>query len=147
MLKIHIAEDHDLCRLALKLMLLTVKQYEIVGESKSGLNLAQEILRSQPDIAIVDLSLPGKDGFQVFQELKKLGSKIKVLIYSAHSDFETVSQAISLGIDGYLNKGASSEVLQAALSAIMNGQQWIGPQTDLSMPAISVCAAPRSCVV
>jgi len=136
MLKVHIAEDHDACRLALKLTLLMSKQYEIVGESHSGHNLTQELLLSEPDIAIVDLSLPGKDGFQVFKELKKMGSTIKFVIWSARSDLETVSCAVRTGVNGYLCKDASAEVMKKALAAVMQGDQWIDPEVALPMPAI-----------
>ena len=127
MLKIFIADDHDTCRLALKLTILLVKQFEIVGEASSGKHLAEEIILKAPDIAIVDLSLPGKNGFEVFKELQKKSCKTKVIIWTAHTDFTTVQEAISAGVHGYLCKGATVETMKAALAAVLDGKQWIDP--------------------
>jgi DNA-binding NarL/FixJ family response regulator len=80
MLRVFIADDHDTCRLALKLTVLLVKKYEIVGESSSGRKLVEEILEKDPDVAIVDLSLPHKNGFDVSRaEKKRLQSEVYYL--------------------------------------------------------------------
>ena len=127
MLKAFIADDHDTCRLALKLTVLLTKQFEIVGEASTGRGLVEAIIAKEPDVAIVDLSLPSKNGFEVFDELRKNGSKTKVIIYTAHTDGQIVQEAIAAGVDGYLCKGAPIDVVKQALAAVVDGQQWIDP--------------------
>lgn len=127
MLRVFIADDHDTCRLALKLTVLLVKKYEIVGESSSGRKLVEEILEKDPDVAIVDLSLPYKNGFEVFQELRRKGCRAKFIIWTAHMDAKTVEESIRLGVDGFLCKGATTDVMAKALSDVLAGNQWIDP--------------------
>jgi DNA-binding NarL/FixJ family response regulator len=133
MLKVFIVDDHDTCRLALKLTVLLVKKYEIVGEASSGKDLVEQILEKAPDAAIIDLSLPGKNGFEVFQELRRRGCKAKVIIWTAHMDAKTVEEAIRLDVDGYLCKGARAALMEEALAAVLDGKKWIDPsvKTDL----------------
>ena len=127
MLKVFIVDDHDTCRLALKLTVQLVKKYEIVGEASSGKDLVEQILEKEPDIAIIDLSLPGKNGFEVFQELRRRGCKAKVIIWTAHMDAKTVDEAVRLDIDGYLCKGARAALMEEALAAVLDGKKWIDP--------------------
>jgi DNA-binding NarL/FixJ family response regulator len=127
MLKVFIVDDHDTCRLALKLTVLLVKKYEIVGEAWSGKDLVEQILEKAPDVAIIDLSLPGKNGFEVFQELRRRGCRAKVVIWTAHMDAKTVDEAVRLEVDGYLCKGARPALMEEALAAVLDGKKWIDP--------------------
>jgi DNA-binding NarL/FixJ family response regulator len=130
MLKVFIADDHDTCRLALKLTVLLVKKYEIAGEASSGKDLVEQILEKAPDVAIIDLSLPGKNGFEVFKELRGRDCRAKVIIWTAHMDKKTVDEAVRLGVDGYLCKGATTSVMAEALAAVLAGKKWIDPSVQ-----------------
>lgn len=138
-MKVYLADDHEACRLGLKLTVLLDKTCEIAGEAASGVDLADKIDKSHADLALIDLSLPGKDGFQVLRELKRMGSKTKVIIWSAHDDIETVSSAVRSGVNGYLCKGCSMDVMRTAMKEVMNGQQWIDPSVAFPMPPSMGC--------
>ncbi len=147
MLKVFIADDHDTCRLALKLTILLVKKYEIVGEAASGKDLVEQIIEAAPDVAVIDLSLPDKNGFEIFQELRRRGIKTKVMIWTAHMDMRTVREAISLGVDGFLCKGATPAVMDAALGSVLEGRQWMDPAVSAEVEAVarqSIAKQPRA---
>ncbi len=101
---------------------------ELVGTSQNGrdvLNLSPE---QQPDIAIVDIMLPGENGLDILQPLKNKYSKIKVLIYSGFLTLDTISMAVAGRADGVLDKSEGVEALKIAITVMMAEGFYYNPE-------------------
>lgn len=101
--------------------------YEIVAEASDGeeaLRLCREL---RPDIAVLDIGLPGLTGLEVAERLREEEIAVRVLIVSAHSDEEYVRQALRLEVAGYLSKDSTTEELEVALKAVERGATFLSP--------------------
>lgn len=122
-----LADDHALFRAGVRALLQGLAGYEIVAEACDGeeaLRLCRELL---PDIALLDIGLPGITGLEVAERLREEKADVRVLIVSAHSDEEYVRQALRLDVAGYLSKDSTSEELDVALRAVERGSTFLSP--------------------
>ena len=111
-IRLLLADDHPLFRAGVRALLQGLAGYEIVAEAADGeqaLRLCREL---RPDIALIDIGLPGLTGLEVAQRLHEEDAGIRVLIVSAHSDEEYVRQALRLEVAGYLSKDSTTEELE-----------------------------------
>jgi DNA-binding NarL/FixJ family response regulator len=125
--KIIIAEDHQLFREGLKAMLSAEPAFEIVGEAKDGLEAIHCVKQNQPDLLLLDLSMPKLSGFSVMKEIKKLSPEIKILALTIHESDQYVLEAFEAGAEGYCIKDASREELLAAINTVLEGNAYISP--------------------
>ncbi len=122
-----LVEDHTVVRQGLRRILESDPQIEILGEVGNGreaLSLAQRI---QPDIAIVDISLPSLNGIDLTRQLGKLSPHTRVLILSMHADEAYVRQSLKAGAKGYLLKDADEQDLVRAVNALHDGGSYFSP--------------------
>lgn len=127
-LKIYIADDEPVCRIALRMSLQYSTTNEVVGEAMSGRQVIPDILRLKPDVAIVDLSLPAMNGFEIFRQLSSSSVATKVIFWTAHTEAEVVREAMAVGVHGFIEKGASVAEIEEALACVMDGKRWLDPQ-------------------
>jgi len=126
--KIFIVEDHQLFREGLKAMLATSDDYEVIGEAADGLEALRRIQKVQPDLVLLDLSMPKMNGYSVLREIRRaFGSQIKVLVLSIHETDQYVLQAFKENADGYCIKDSSREELRMAIRAVLDGKRYISP--------------------
>ncbi len=130
MTKIRVAliEDHDLTRLGIRTALQRNVDFEIVGEA-SNANDGLHILKTlQPDVAIVDIGLPDKDGIELTREAKSIapGLLTKILILTLRDSKEAVLAAFAAGADSYCMKDKYDNLLEAVRHT-HNGNAWIDP--------------------
>ncbi|MEM9924198.1 MAG: response regulator transcription factor [Cyanobacteria bacterium P01_D01_bin.50] len=129
MTKIRVAliEDHDLTRLSIRTALQRNVDFEIVGEAANA-NDGLKILKTlQPDVAIVDIGLPDKDGIELTKEVKSVpGLLTKVLILTLRDSKEAVLAAFAAGADSYCMKDKYDNLLEAVRHTY-NGNAWIDP--------------------
>lgn len=128
MIRVLIADDHELMREGLKALLAKSKDIEIVGEAEDGLTAVDLALRTNPDVVLMDAAMPGTGGIRAAQELHKLASKIRILFVSAHMDEKTLQQALSSGAQGYLIKNANPHELEQAIHAVHRGEMYFSPE-------------------
>lgn len=119
-LNILIADDHELLRLGLRKILRQRKNIKVVAEAENGIQAIDLIKKHNPDMAIVDISMPDLDGIKVTRHLKNLHCNTRILILSVHDAHSYASQAIKAGASGYLQKDESSARLLEAIDRIMN---------------------------
>jgi DNA-binding NarL/FixJ family response regulator len=133
MAKIRVAliEDHDLTRVGIRTALLQKEEIEVVGEATNASDGLEMLKTLQPDIAIVDIGLPDKDGIELTREVKsstdKNGSEIKVLILTLRDNKEAVLAAFAAGADSYCMKDIKFDNLLEAVRVTYNGNAWIDP--------------------
>jgi two-component system response regulator NreC len=134
-MKIHIllADDHTILRAGLKMMLNAQPDMEVVGEAHDGRQAIQEAHRLQPDVILMDITMPDINGIEATRQIKKLLPSIKVLILTMHEHDEYVFQALRAGASGYILKEAADTELISALHIIQSGQFFLSPTAQSVM--------------
>ena len=125
--KIVLAEDHRLMRAGLRALLNEQPDVEVVAEASDGEEALRVIAKTQPDLVLLDISLPKLNGIEVATRLAKEHPRIRVIILSMHQDAVYVRQALRAGVAGYLVKGAEEAELDLALKAVLRGDQYLSP--------------------
>lgn len=128
MIRVLIADDHELMREGLKALLAKAKDIQIVGEADDGLSAVDAALRTSPDVVLMDVGMPGVNGVRATQELRSLDDRIRVLFVSAHTDEVILQQALHSGAQGYVVKTASPEELPTAIRAVHRGEMYFSPE-------------------
>jgi DNA-binding NarL/FixJ family response regulator len=118
MLRILIADDHEIVRKGVRDVIEAHPGWEVVGEAADGQHALDLALREKPDVAVLDVSLPVMNGVALTRRLKQECPKINVLLFTMHDDDETVSNGLAAGARGYILKTDSERYLEAAISAL-----------------------------
>jgi len=124
---VFIAEDHQLFRDGLKAMLAAKDGLEVVGEARDGLEAINSIKKKQPDLLLLDLSMPRLSGISVIKELRRQFSEMRILVLTIHESDQYVIETFEAGANGYCIKDASREELLLAINSILNGKTYISP--------------------
>jgi DNA-binding NarL/FixJ family response regulator len=122
--RVLLADDHALVRYGLR-ALLEISGVTVVGEAEDGrtmLRLAREL---DPDVAIVDVTMPGLNGIDATEMLREQSPRTRIVILSMHSGREHVHRAFAAGASAYLLKGSASEEVLAAVQAVQAGRQYV----------------------
>ncbi len=132
---IHIllADDHTILRAGLRMMLNAQPDFEVVGEAQDGRQAIQEAQKLQPDVILMDITMPDMNGIEATRQIKKLLPETKVLILTMHEHDEYVFQALRAGASGYMLKEAADTDLISALRVIQNGQFYLSPTAQSVM--------------
>ncbi len=127
MIRIFIADDHPLIRKGLKEIFEEEDDMKIVGNASSANEALSEIDKSKPDVLVTDLSMPGRSGLDLINDLKRLFPKLPVLILTMHPEERFAVRALKTGAFGYLTKDTSPEELVKAVRKIATGGKYITP--------------------
>jgi DNA-binding NarL/FixJ family response regulator len=120
MIRILLADDHLLFRSMLEEMLKRDGGLEVVASCGDGDAVLDSCLRQKPDIALLDIGMPGKGGIEALKEIKDSYPQIKVVMLTTFEDDENIRSAVRLGADGYLIKDMKPEILIMSLKCIYN---------------------------
>jgi DNA-binding NarL/FixJ family response regulator len=118
MLRIFIADDHDIVRRGVRDVLEGQPCWQVCGEAADGTTALEAALSLKPDIAILDVSLPGLNGIAVARRLRQEYPETEVLLFTMHDDDETVSGGLAAGARGYLLKSESDDHLVEAVKSL-----------------------------
>lgn len=125
--RVVLADDHTLVRAGLCKLLESIPDIEVVGEADDGLALLALAEQLQPDLVLMDISMPGLNGLEATARLGKAWPTIRVLILSMHQNEEYVRQALRHGAAAYLLKDAATQELELALRAVARGETYLSP--------------------
>lgn len=125
--KLMIADDHSMIREGLKQLLELGGEFEVIAEANDGEECLQITDNLKPDVLLLDINMPKKNGLEVLQELKNRNSKIKVLVLTVHNEVEYLMKAMEIGINGYLLKDSESSKLKKAIMTVIRGETYIQP--------------------
>ena len=125
--KVIIAEDHQLFREGLKSMLSLRNDLEVVDEAQDGLEAILCVKRNQPDLLLLDLSMPRLSGLSVMKDVKRQFPEVKILALTIHMSDQYVLEAFESGANGYCIKDASREELMVAIDSVLDGKTYISP--------------------
>lgn len=133
MAKIIIADDHVVLRQGLKALLSLTEGWEVVAEAGDGFEVLPMVEKHDPDLLIIDLSMPNLGGIETIARLQRLTKKPYVLVLSARDDDYSVSEAMKAGANGFLPKTASQDELEFAARSVLKGQTYISPAVCQTM--------------
>ena len=117
--RVIIVDDHAVVRQGTRNMLQAHPGIEVVGETASGENLDGLIRLRQPDVVLLDIHLPGDNGLDILQSLRREFPALAILLFSAHVDPQYIRRGLALQANGYLSKTISQEALQTAILSLM----------------------------
>lgn len=127
-MRIVLADDHTLVRAGIRSLLVSIPDVQVVAESDDGREALELIARHRPDVALIDIGMPGLSGLEVARRVAKESPRTRVIILSMHGDRTHVTQALRAGVAGYLLKGAAVAELPLALEAVMRGETYLTPK-------------------
>ncbi len=132
--RVILADDHILVRHGLRRILEEKGDLEIVGEVGDGLELLKLLNKIDPDLIILDVSMPHLRGIEAVPEIHHIRPDVKVLMLTMHKDEEYLYQAISAGADGYVLKDDAEKELFSAIENVREGRLYVSPSlADQSM--------------
>lgn len=125
-----LADDHDLVRSGLKLLLGMVPGLKVVSEAGSGEELLRAVERERPDLVVTDISMPGMNGLTAIARMRAMKPVPRVLVVSMHDSPDFIRRALKLGAAGYVMKEGSPVELEHAVRSVMAGLQYYSPQVS-----------------
>ena len=128
--KILIADDHKIVRIGLKAVLDYERDFTVVGEAIDGEQAVSEAIRLQPDVVIMDLVMPKKDGVQATIEICKRLPNTKVMLLTTFGTSDGIAHALEAGAKGAMMKTADDTKIIAAIRTIARGEQYISPDVQ-----------------
>lgn len=138
--KVMIADDHSLVREGIKQLLEFDGSIEIVSEAANGTECLNKLESCVPDVLLLDINMPEKNGLEVLEEIKRKELDFRVLILTVHNELEYLLKAVDMGVDGYILKDSESAELKRAIQAVLDGENYI--QASL-IPALNNRLANR----
>ena len=126
-IRIVIADDHAVMRTGLRLLLDGQADMEVVGEAGDGWETVEKAVSLEPDLLLLDISMPGMSGLEAASEIRRRAPGIKLLILTMHDDEAYLRQFLQIGASGYVVKKAADTELVAAIRAVHRGETFIYP--------------------
>jgi two-component system, NarL family, response regulator NreC len=123
-----LADDHRLLRTGLKLLLQRHQELKIVGEAADGEQTLRLYEQLQPDLLLLDISMPAMDGMDCLKEIKSRYPKAKVIVLTMHEDENYIKEAMQAGASGYVHKSAADTDLFKAIAAVQAGGLYLSQQ-------------------
>jgi DNA-binding NarL/FixJ family response regulator len=126
-IRVLLADDHALVRAGIRALLQNIDGIEVVAEADDGREALRLIGINQPDVVLMDISMPGLNGLEAAAQLAREFPQVRVIILSMHANEEYVLQAIRSGAAGYLLKGARAPELELAVTSVARGETYLSP--------------------
>lgn len=122
-IKVIVADDHDIVRFGICSVLNSVDDIEVIGEASDGDEAISLYMDKKPDVALIDITMPGKDGIETTTEILKQDPEAKILILTMHINEDYLNQAIKAGSLGYLLKNCEKEELFNGVRSVADGRK------------------------
>ena len=129
-IRVLLADDHALVRAGIRALLNTIEGVEVVAEAGDGLAALQSMADLQPDIVLLDITMPGMSGLELLTKAKKQFPAIRVIILTVHNAGEYAMRALRAGAAGYLPKSAAANELQLAIELVSRGETYISGEVS-----------------
>ncbi len=133
MIRIAIVDDHQLFRQGLGAILAAEKEFEIIGEYKSAVDLLKYLHNLDVDVILLDIDMPDLDGISAMPEILKSKADVRVIIVSMHLQGDKIQAAVNQGVNGYLLKTANDKEVCEAIQAVMQGRDYFCEEANASL--------------
>ena len=142
MIRVLIVDDHALVRMGIRRLLDDLPDMEVVAEAENGEMALSMVKLHKPDVVLLDMKMPGIDGWEVTRRLKKTSPNVKIIAVTALSSEPLPSRVLQLGAMGYLTKESGPEEMAAAIRKVVSGEKYLSAEIAQKM-AISSLQAPQ----
>src|SRR5262245_9158172 len=126
-MRVLLADDHNLVRAGIRVLLEALPEVEIVPDAADGQDALQALQKHKPDIALIDISMPGLNGLELAARATREVPETRLVILSVHGDASHVAQALRAGAKGYLVKDAAVDELPILVRSVMRGETYLSP--------------------
>lgn len=126
-LRIVLVDDHEIVRLGLKTLLSRYPQFEVVADAGDAREALDQVRRHEPDVVVMDIRLPGKNGVEATREITEKYPDVKVIMLTSYADEDILFDAIAAGASGYVLKQIGSDDLVRALEQVGRGESLLDP--------------------
>ena len=127
MIRVFLADDHNLVRAGMRALLAALPDVEVIGESADGREALAAIVAQRPDVAFLDISMPGLNGLEAAARIAEDSPATRVVIFSMHASEGHIAQALKAGVAGYILKDSAPEELPLVLGSVMRGATYLSP--------------------
>ena len=135
--RVVLCDDHEIVRDAIKSRMANSGVVEIVGEAGDGREVVDVVKELEPDVVIIDVEMPKRDGIEATKEVLKARPRTKVIIFTAHAQPDLLALALRAGASGYVLKSAPAEDIAKAVKAVTGGGTFLGGDFAGGKPARS----------
>ncbi|HLZ18635.1 MAG TPA: response regulator transcription factor, partial [Smithellaceae bacterium] len=115
MIRILVADDHAVVRQGVKQILADLKDTVVIDEAQNGVETLNKVMHNKYDMVLLDISMPGRSGMEILEEIKDINPKLAVLILSMHPEEQYAVRALRAGAAGYLTKASAPQELIGAI--------------------------------
>ena len=126
-IRVLVADDHAVVREGIRHVLEREPGFEVVAEAANGSEVLPLAERHRPDVAVLDISMPGESGIQVAAQLRQRLPETRILILSMYDNAEYVLESVRAGAHGYILKDTAATELRRAIRAVQNGEAFLSP--------------------
>ncbi|HWX19487.1 MAG TPA: response regulator transcription factor [Candidatus Binatia bacterium] len=134
-IKVLIAEDHDVVREGLKILISSDPGIQITGEARNGQTAVRLAKKLRPDVVLMDLAMPKGNGLEAARDICRLLPNSRVLVLSAYQDEDTVQRVVEAGASGYMTKHSAADELLTAIRQVGKGNSYYSPKIARRMKA------------
>ena len=127
MIRVLIVDDHAILRRGLRALLSDEFHGAAFGEASNARQALEQLRKEKWDVALLDITLPGKSGLEILKEFKAARPKLPVLVLSAHAEDQFAIRVLKAGAGGYLTKESAPEELAKAIRKVLAGGQYVSP--------------------
>lgn len=133
MIGVFVIDDHALVRSGLRQLIDLEEDMQVVGEGQGTAETVEAVRAAQPDVAVIDLEMPGIRGADMIDTLRRSSSRTHALVCSMHSSYGYVAEALRRGAEGYVLKSSPSALLTEGIRRVARGEGYIDPglQTEV----------------
>jgi DNA-binding NarL/FixJ family response regulator len=128
-LRLLLVDDHALVRAGIRALIEMVDGLEVVGEAGDGHEALRAIEEMHPDVVLLDITMPGMNGFEVLKQITARFSDVRVIMLTMHEAREYAIQALHCGAAGFIPKSAAAAELKDAIQTVMSGRTYVATQT------------------
>ncbi|MDI1279692.1 response regulator transcription factor [Methylobacter sp.] len=133
-IKVILVDDHAVVRAGFRMLLSTEADIDVIAEAERGEAACQLYLEQQPDVMVLDLSMPGIGGLESIRRICNRDSNAKILVFSVHNEMVYVDRAMNAGAKGYITKNSAPDILVTAIQKIARGEIYIEHGLTKNMP-------------
>lgn len=126
-IKVMLADDHALMREGIKQLLEFDGTIEVIAEASDGVSCLEKLEQVKPDVLLLDINMPNKNGIEVLEIIRNREMDLKILILTVHNEVEYLLKAVDIGVDGYLLKDTDFYELKKAIMGVLQGESYIQP--------------------
>jgi DNA-binding NarL/FixJ family response regulator len=131
--KIFIVDDHAFIRRGVQGILKASPEWELCGEADNGTDAVRQVRELKPDAVVMDVSMPGLNGLEATQAIRKDDKKVKIVLLTLHESSELVRNAFQAGVNGYLLKTDAEQELVLALQVVLDHGKYVSPRIDATV--------------